>query len=132
MPEAGMAALWKGTGEMATQAIPREHWNSFFNRFSEDHLEQSATLELFGGAIGDQMVTGEQVFRGISADLKDGENRIAIQLGPRVDDGTTHSVSAPVEVWLKDGADETETSLEIRSADGSSLLLRFVRSTLPA
>ena len=121
----------KGAGNMATQSIPHEQWTSFFNRFSEEHID-GATLEVYGSAIGDQMVTGEQVFRGVSADLKDRENRITLQLGPQFDDGTTQSISAPVEVWLKEGADETETSLEIRSADGSSLLLRFVQSTLPA
>src|SRR5579859_7242567 len=122
----------KGVGKMATRAIAREEWGSFFDRFSKEHLDQNVTLEVYGQAIGDQTVSEAQVFRGISADLKDGENRIAIQIGPAVDDGTTHSVSAPVEVWLKGGADEAETSLEIRSADGNSLLIRFVQPALPA
>jgi hypothetical protein len=127
-----MAALRKGVRKMATQVIPREQWSSFFDRLSEDHLEQNAALEVFDRAIGDQTVAEEQVFRGISADLKDGENRILIQLGPEVDDGTTHSISEPVEVWLKEGADRTEASLEIRAADGSTWLLQFAPSTLPA
>ena len=115
---------------MATQAIPREQWNSFFDGFSKDHLGQSATLEVFGSAIGDQTVAEQQLFGGVSADLKDRESRIAIQLGPSIDDGTTHSVSAPTEVWLKDGADEAETRLEIRSSDGSTFILRFAQEPL--
>jgi hypothetical protein len=116
---------------MATQEIPRERWNSFFDRFSNDHEGQTATLEVFGQEIGDELLVEESVFRGISSDLKDRENRIAIEIGPPVDDGTTHSISEPVAVLLKEGADESETSLEIQSADGSSFLLRFVQSTLP-
>jgi hypothetical protein len=131
-PDAGMAGIREGVGNVATQAIPREQWSSFFDRFSDTYAGRSATLEVFGIDIGDQTIAGEQVFRGISADLKDGENRIALQMGPLVDEGTTHSVSEPVEVWHNDGTDATEASLEIRSADGSSVLLHFVGATLPA
>src|SRR5579875_2746239 len=121
----------EGGGRMATRAIPREQWVGFFDRFSTDHEGQSATLEAIGGEVGDETVAEELYFHGISADLKDGENRIAIQIGPAVDNGTTHTIGEPAGVWLKDGTDGEETSLEIRSADGTALLLRFVRPELP-
>ena len=117
---------------MATQSIQRDQWNSFFDGFSKDYMGRSGSLELVGSTVGDQVVAEGQIFRGISADLKDGENRIILQMSPSTDDGTTHSIIAPTAVWFKEGTDQEETSLEIRSADGGALILRFAQPSLLA
>ena len=118
---------------MATRSIPREEWTHYFDNFSREHLGQTATLELIGQDLGDQPVTEEpQVFRGISAEEKDRENRIEIMVGPNVTEGPTHSVSSPTEVWLTENEGDISTSLEIRDADGTAMVLTFVAPELPS
>jgi hypothetical protein len=107
---------------MATRSIPREEWTALFDTFSKEHLDATATLEVFSTDLGDQLVASERVFRGISADEKDGENQIAIMLGGSVDDSATHMVSSPSEVWLKDADGDTGAALEIRAPEANTLL----------
>jgi len=107
---------------MATRSIPRAEWTSTLDSFSRAHLGATATLEVLGTDVGDQLVVGEGVFRGISADEKDGENRIAIMVGGSIEDGTTHTVSSPAEVWLKDAEGDTGEVLEVRATDAKTLL----------
>jgi hypothetical protein len=90
--------------------------------FSRDHLGTTVTLEVFSTELGDQIVAEGREFRGISADQKDGENQIAVMFGGNEDDDTTHIVSSPSEVWLKDAEGDTGVVLEIRSPDGTTLL----------
>ena len=107
---------------MATRSIPRDEWVSTFDGFSRDQMGATVTLEVFSTDLGDQIVADARVFRGISADEKDGENQIAIMLGGSVDAGTTHMVSSPTEVWLKDAEGDTGLALEIRTPEGNTLL----------
>jgi uncharacterized protein DUF5335 len=116
---------------MATREIPRQEWTRFFDGFSRDHLGQVVTLEILSRDLGDQVAADHQIFRGISADEKDGENRIAILVGPDMDKGITQNVPAPSEVWLKEG-DDTADTLEIRTSDSGVWLLTFVSSELPS
>ena len=110
---------------MATHAVPRVKWTTFFDRFSVDHRGATATLEARSPELGDHVVAYKQIFRGISADQKDGENRIGIMIGALNDDSTTHAVMAPEQVWLKDGQGAGGETLEIKCADDNTTLLRF-------
>ena len=98
---------------MAAQTIPREEWTRFFDSFSADHRGAVVTLEACSPALGDQEIARGQVFRGISADQKDGENRIEIMMGAMPSDGTTHAVVAPERVWLNDAQGAGSETLEI-------------------
>jgi len=115
---------------MATQTIPREQWTRFFDSFSVDHRGAIATLEACSPALGDQEIARGQVFRGISADLKDGENRIEITMGAVHDDGTTHAVMAPERVWLNDAQGAGNETLEITCVEGARTLLHFEQQAL--
>ena len=108
---------------MATREIPRQEWTTFFDSFSKQYVGRSATVEVTGQEIGDQVEAQQQVFSGISADLKDHENRIAVIVGPSVDEATSRTVDSPTEVWLKEGDGQAQPSLEIRSSDGTATLL---------
>jgi hypothetical protein len=110
---------------MATESIPRDRWTTFFDHFSKDYRGSTAVLEVIGIDVGDQIAADEQVFNGISADEKDGENRIAIQMGSSADDTTSHAVEEPTEVWLSAAEGHAGMTLDIRAADGVSWLLRF-------
>src|SRR5690349_3399505 len=98
---------------MAARQIPREEWVRFFDQFSRDYLGKSANLEVISAEFGDQQVADEpRVFRGISADEKDRENRITIMLGPSIEEGADHSVTSPNQVWLEDPDGDTGPTLE--------------------
>lgn len=114
---------------MATRDIPRAEWTSFFDRFSKDHLDETATLAVTGQDVGRQIVADTQIFHGISADEKDGENRVAIMIGG--DEGTTHNVSAPAKVSMKDAEGAAGPALEIQG-DDTTALLTFQKAVLPA
>jgi hypothetical protein len=117
---------------MATREIPRQEWVRFFDQFSRDNLGKAANLEVISPDLGDQPVAEEpQVFRGISADEKDRENRITIMLGLSIEDGTEHAVTAPVQVWLKDADGDVGAALELRSEDGTTSILSFEKPVLP-
>jgi hypothetical protein len=114
---------------MATQEIPRAEWVAFFDRFSRDQFELTATLEVTGEELGDQVVEDAQPFRGISADEKDGENRITLMIG--ADESTEHAVMNPVVVMLTDEDGDAGPALEIRADDGTTALLTFQKPLLP-
>jgi hypothetical protein len=114
---------------MATREILRAEWVPFFDRFSRDHFDGTATLEVTGQELGDQSGVDTQLFRGISADEKDGENRITIMIG--ADESTEHAVVNPAFVWLKDAEGDTGPVLEIRTDDGTTTLLTFQKPVLP-
>lgn len=114
---------------MATHEIPRAEWISFFDRFSRDHLEDTATLEVTGQELGDQLVVEAEPFRGITADEKDRENRITIMIG--ADESTEHAMLNPTRVLIKDAEGDIGTALEICGDDGTTALLTFEKPVLP-
>jgi hypothetical protein len=110
---------------MASHPIPLEEWARFFDRFSQDHHGTSATLEARGPAVGDQLVARDQIFRSVSADQKDGENRIEIMMGTPKDDSTAHAVMEPKWVCLNDAQGLSGETLEIGCAEDVTMLLHF-------
>lgn len=115
---------------MTNEMIPRAQWTIFFDRFSLNHQGASVVLEMHDPKIGDQLLASDQVFRGISADEKDGENRIAIMIGARDDDSTTHAVMAPEGVRHQAAQGAGSETLEILCARDSSTVLRFAAPPL--
>jgi Family of unknown function (DUF5335) len=112
---------------MATHAIPRQEWTSFCDRFSLNQCGAYATLEARSPELGVQVAADTRIFRGISADPKDGEHRIAIMMGAWNDDRTTHAVMAPERVVLNDAQGASGETLEIGGADDTITLLRFAQ-----
>jgi hypothetical protein len=111
-----------------TQEISRDRWLSFFDAFSREHEGSAVNLEILSEEIGAQVEGSTLRFVGINADLKDGENRIAITLGGERDDHITHVVSAPIRVRLERSEMERGTfeTLEVESAEGEKTLVRFL------
>jgi hypothetical protein len=115
---------------MATREILRAEWVLFFDQFSRDHLKETATLEIVGKELGDQVVVDTQQFRGISADEKDRENRITILVG--ADESAEHAVMNPSVVLMKDAEGDAGPALEIRGDDDTATLLTFQKPVRPA
>jgi hypothetical protein len=105
--------------------VPRGRWIKFFDDFSKEHQGWIATVELIGLDIGDQEEAGSLPLVGISADLKDRENRIEVTVGGRPDAHLTHTINNPVTVKLKPAEEEGHEAIEVKSADGTITLVSF-------
>ncbi len=118
---------------VSTQEVPREEWASFCDRFSRRHERWLATVEVFAPEIGAQVEGRSLVFEGVTADLKDGENRIAVTLGETPAAHITHVISSPTHVRLEKSETDRGVSetLQIESADGLTTLVRFLPAVLP-
>lgn len=116
-----------------TQEILRNEWKAYFDAFSREHENWMVTVEVIAPDIGAQVQAEEVRLKGISAELKDGENAIAIILGKRLDEHITHVISEPARVMLEcseldSGSFET---LAIESEDGTKTLVRLLAGVVP-
>jgi hypothetical protein len=107
-----------------TVEIPREGWDKFFTRFSEDHETQFVAVEVMGSEIGAQIEGRSLLFNGISpAEL--GDESLALTFESVDGEHVTHMVNRPTHVWIQRGAGNTDEALEIESQDGTKTLVRF-------
>jgi hypothetical protein len=112
---------------MSTREIPRHGWQRFFDDFSRRHRGELVTVEVLepDGGAGRAVARGLP-FAGISADLKDGENAIAIMLADTPGgDHVLHVVPAPARVTLDEAAPGTTIELQIASASEPATRVRF-------
>jgi hypothetical protein len=107
-----------------TTEIPREAWNKFFTRFSQDHETQFVAVEVMGRDIGAQVEGKSLLLSGISPADADGES-LALSFDSVNGEHLTHMVNKPTHVWVQRAADLTDEALEIESADGTRTLVRF-------
>jgi hypothetical protein len=112
---------------MRTRDIPREQWVRFFDDFSKNHEGWVVTLEVLGSDLGDQEEATGLPLVGISADLKDRENRVEIIVGGKPDVDVTRFINTPKSVWVKEPTMPGDEAIEIESEDGTKTLLNFHR-----
>lgn len=114
--------------------VPRRRWIKFFDDFSKEHLGWITTVELIGPDLGDQEQAAALPLLGISADLKDRENRIEVTLGGRSgsqeDAHLTHTINDPETVELKPADEEGHEAVKVKSADGTITIVSF-HHTMP-
>lgn len=109
-----------------TTEIPRDGWDTFFNRFSQDHETQFVALEVMGLEIGAQIEGRSLLLSGISPG-DDKKESIALSFDSLDGEHLTHMVNKPTHVWVQRTADNTDEALEIEAADGTRTLVRFPR-----
>ena len=107
-----------------TTEIPRDSWDTFFSRFSEEHETQLVAVEVMGSEIGAQIEGQSLLLSGISPASKDNE-ALALTFDSVSGEHLTHLVNRPTHVWLQRAADNTDEALEIESAEGTRTLVRF-------
>lgn len=107
-----------------TREIPRDAWNQFFTRFSQDHETQFVAVEVMGHDIGAQVEGQTLLLSGIS-EADDAGESLALMFDSVNGDHLTHMVNKPTHVWLQQAPDNTDETLEIESADGTRTLVRF-------
>ena len=107
-----------------TTEIPREAWNNFFTRFTQDHETQLVAVEILGRDIGAQVEGRTLLFSGISP-ADDAKESLALMFDSVGGEHLTHMVNKPTHVRVQQAPDKTDQTLEIESADGTRMLVRF-------
>jgi len=107
-----------------TTEIPREAWDKFFARFSEDHETQFVAVEVMGAEVGAQIEGRSLLLSSISRADKNHES-LALSFDSLDGEHLTHLVNKPTHIWLQRAPNNTDESLEIESADGTKTLVRF-------
>jgi hypothetical protein len=117
---------------MKTKEIPIDEWRDFFDSFSRQHEGWIVTLEILGAEIGAQVEERELAFEGIVDERDEIQgNEIMIMVGAKPDDHITHGISHPTQVSLEQTDEGADVALAIKSADGTTALLRFRSPMLP-
>ena len=107
-----------------TAEIPREGWEKFFIRFSQDHETQFVAVEVMGPDIGAQVEGRSLLLSGISP-ADENKESIALMFDSLDGEHLTHLVNKPTHVWVQRAPDNTDEALEIEAADGTRTLVRF-------
>jgi hypothetical protein len=107
-----------------TKEIPREGWDQFFSRFSNDHETQFVAVEVMGSDIGAQVEGRSLLLSGISRADEDNQS-LALMFDSLNGEHMTHMVNKPTRVWVQRAPDNTDEALEIESADGTRTLVRL-------
>jgi len=107
-----------------TKEIPREGWDRFFSRFSDEHETQFVAVEVMGSDIGAQVEGRSLLLSGISRADEDNQS-LALMFDSVNGEHVTHMVNKPTRVWVQRAHDNTDEALEIESADGTRTLVRF-------
>ena len=113
---------------MKTRQIPREQWPGFFRNLSQKQEGWEATLEVFGPDIGDQIEERRMYLTGLTAEVSAADNdadKITIMFGGRPDRHLTHTIGSPIEVDLQQTDLGIDSALQIKSADGTTSLLKL-------
>lgn len=113
---------------MKTRVIPRDEWTRFFDDLSRRQEGWEVRLEVFGPDIGDQVEERHMFFAGATAEVTDKADkgdRIEIMLGGNPSRHLTHMITAPTQVDLQQTDFGVDSALQIKSADGTTTLLRL-------
>jgi hypothetical protein len=117
---------------MKTREIPKEEWGTFFTNFSRRHERWQVTLEILGAEIGAQVEERELELKGIVDEWDEIKgNAIMIMVGTKPDAHITHTIGNATQVSLEQTEGGADVALAIKSADGTTALLRFRSPMLP-
>lgn len=115
---------------MPTQEILRDEWARYFEEFSRRHQGWLVTVEMLGLDIGDQVQVRNLPLEGIVVETNDDGDEITIIVGSRPEARISHTICAPLRVWVKQNEQGADEALEIESP-GGAMLVRFRAVVLP-
>src|SRR5436190_20789415 len=101
---------------MRTREIPRSEWPGFFDVVTRHNQGSSVTVQVFGAEIGNQVEERELPLEGLTAEVTDAGDRIAIMAGVRPDDHITHNIAAPNLVSIEQTDEGADVALAILAA----------------
>ncbi len=111
---------------MRRREIPPPQWTEFLDAFSRRHDGWLVTVE-HASPVGRLVAVDERPLSGIFAD---GQERLTVLIGRPADRRLSHAIAQPVKlVTIEDDAG-ADAGLEIASADGARIHIRF-RAPVP-
>ena len=99
--------------------------------FSRQHEGWLVTVEVLGSEVGAQVEAQGLPLRGVTAELKGGEDTISITIGGKDAERVTHTITRPTHVRIEQAENGADMALQIESADGVATLVRFRSPMLP-
>jgi len=109
---------------MHTIEIPRRQWTVRLDEFSRVHEGWPVSLDIVGPSLGAQSEFRQLGLMGVTAEPRDGGTilmTVAVPMGGCL----THSIHAPVRVFIEETDAGAEAALEIEEADGTKAILQF-------
>ena len=103
--------------------IERAQWLAFADEFSQANRKRPFTLELVSETLGSQILMEKAPFMALDYD-PEGEGTLMFSAGGKEEGLTTHTVTAPQEIWLETSDEEIDTALAVIAPEGK-VILRF-------
>lgn len=107
--------------------VAKDEWIAFFAEFTRQFRGAHATLEVVGPEVGDQIQTGDRLFDGVAADVKDLERTVWIMFGTPPGDHFQHGIHNVKEVRMLRPAGRYGAVLEFEGEDQVKTLLELTR-----
>jgi hypothetical protein len=107
-----------------TKQIPRAEWESYFERFTREHLSgnqpETATVEVVSPNMGDQFEATEARLLGLDYDPKDDAFELALE-------GVDHLSFQPSEIWVIEDEGGFLSAIELGHPDGTKEIVYLHR-----
>lgn len=116
---------------MHTIEVPRGQWSDRLYEFSRRHHGWPVALDILGESIGAQSKFGLLSLAGVTAEPSCG-GTISITAALPTGGLLTHTIHAPMHVFIEATDSGADAALEIESADGTKAILQFkIGTTVP-
>ena len=109
---------------MRTIEIPRKQWSDRLYEFTRKHQGWPVALDILGDSIGAQSEFGLLSLAGVTAEPSD-VGTISITATLPAGGFFTHTIHAPIHVFIETTDAGADAALEIESADGMKAILQF-------
>ncbi|NPB07786.1 MAG: hypothetical protein GXN96_02520 [Aquificae bacterium] len=103
---------------MATRQLPKQEWESYFDRFSKNLPAVEAQLEVVDREVGDQVEVEYSPLTGVSYDPKD--DVLELQFTEKHD----HLIYHPTEIYVTEEEGRI-TAIEVVDREGTRYILRL-------
>jgi nucleotide-binding universal stress UspA family protein len=109
---------------MSARQIDWTQWAAFFDAFSRHYRGLPVDVQILGDNLGLYALAQGQPLIGITAQLNNPPHDIELIAGDSLAH-VSHIIREPTEVWVDQGKSGRDSSLEISSKDGTTVLLQL-------
>ena len=115
---------------MPASEVPREHWETFLDRFNRQHVGNRARVERYQPGVGIVFEVNDCIFQRIHDDCSGEHHRLGVIVGEPYHNQETFLMTDPRQLlWSED---ESIHTLQIHGTDGRCLVVRLIAKTKAA
>jgi hypothetical protein len=122
--------MWKSEDCAGDAEVEPKDWISFLDGFSRQHEGWLASIEIATPGVKQTEVVNRRL-KGVSIDHAHGRQRAYVEMGDTPDQSLVHVIESPRRIRFKRTRTGAHEGLEIESADGSTMIVRFRSAMLP-